>query len=42
MFVDRVFRDINIFKHSLKSNIEFVKKYINNETINGELEFFDD
>jgi len=41
MFVDRIFKDVFIFEHSLKSNIEFMKSHLNGEQENeGEIDFF--
>jgi len=41
MFVDRIFKDVYVFEHSLKSNIKFMENTIlgNNED-EGELDFF--
>lgn len=42
MFVDRIFRDVHIFKDSLQNNVDFmkVKLYGNEDEENGELDFF--
>jgi len=42
MFVDRVFKDTYIVKHSLKNNIEFMKNILESheDDANSELEFF--
>jgi len=41
MFVDRIFKDVFIFEHSLKSNIEFMKSHLNGEQESeGKIDFF--
>lgn len=42
MFVDRLFKDVYIFEHSLENNIKFMKNALSSETNNdeSELEFF--
>lgn len=44
MFVDRVFKDVYIFEHSLQSNIDFMKNTFDgiDNSSDGDLEFFDD
>jgi len=44
MFVDRIFKDVYVFKHSLKNNIEFMKNKLlgkSEDDDNSELEFFE-
>ncbi|MCF6172370.1 MAG: hypothetical protein L3J44_01050 [Campylobacteraceae bacterium] len=41
MFVDRIFKDVYIFEHSLQSNIEFMENTLKgNQEDRGELDFF--
>jgi len=42
MFVDRIFKDVYIFEHSLESNIEFMKDKLESRNSDdaGDLEFF--
>ena len=42
MFVDRIFKDVYIFEHSLENNIDFLKNELrgSGEEDAGELEFF--
>jgi len=42
MFVDRIFKDVHVFEHSLKSNIEFMQNRLEgrDEFEGGELDFF--
>ena len=43
MFVDRIFRDVYVFEHSLKNNIEFMENRLSGNTQDedkSELEFF--
>lgn len=42
MFVDRIFKDVYIFEHSLKNNIEFMKNklFLEETKDNSELDFF--
>ena len=41
MFVDRIFKDVYVFEHSLQSNIEFMKNRLQGSNKNiGDLEFF--
>lgn len=41
MFVDRIFKDVYVFEHSLKSNISFLKNtLLDIEEVESELEFF--
>ena len=40
MFVDRIFKDVYVFEHSLKSNIEFMKTTLNGVEEDSELDFF--
>jgi len=42
MFVDRIFKDVYIFEHSLKNNINFMKNKLQGkeDEENGELDFF--
>ena len=43
MFVDRIFKDVHIFEHSLKNNIEFMKNRLegkSEEEDSDDLEFF--
>lgn len=42
MFVDRLFKDVYVFKHSLKSNIEFMKNKLDGiDEDKSELDFFE-
>jgi hypothetical protein len=42
MFVDRIFKDVYVFEHSLENNIEFMKNKLqgSEEEDSGELDFF--
>jgi len=41
MFVDRIFKDVQVFEHSLQSNIEFMKDCLQGKKENsGEIDFF--
>ena len=44
MFVDRIFKDVYVFKHSLKNNIEFMQNKLKGRSEDedeSELEFFE-
>jgi len=40
MFVDRIFKDVYVFEHSLKSNIDFMKITLAGNESNSEVDFF--
>jgi len=40
MFVDRIYKDVYVFEHSLKSNIEFMKAKLSGDENDSEVDFF--